>query len=263
MPSPFPGMDPYLEDPGLWPDVHHRIISVSSDLLAAKLRPKYLIRIDERVYVSDQEDPGRSVIIPDLRIIERDTGPLVEVDDGAATTAVAAPVIAVTMIRDKIRESRIEILDREDRHVVTVIEVLSPANKVPGARGETSYLQKRDEILESTSHLVEIDLLRAGKRVVRSRAISRCNYFVHVSRNEKRPRGMLWPIFLNQPLPTIIIPLREGDKDASLDLQKVLATAYDRAAYDLQIDYGKEPIPPLDEQQAKWAHQLLVERKLR
>jgi hypothetical protein len=264
MPSPFPGMDPYLEDPGLWPDVHHELISVARDQLTARLRPKYVVRIEERVYVSDEEDPGRSVIIPDLQVMDQDSeGSLSVAAETAGTAGAAAPVVAVTVIRDKIRESRIEILDREDRRIVTVIEILSSANKVPGARGQMSYLQKRDDILESSSHFVEIDLLRAGRRAVTSRKIAQSDYFVHVSRNEKRPKGLLWPISLRQPLPAITIPLREGDKDASLDLQSVLTTAYDRAAYDLQIDYRKEPNPPLTSELAKWAHDLLAERKLR
>jgi len=263
MPSPFPGMDPYLEDPGLWPDVHHEIISVARELLASALRPKYLVRIEDRVYISDEDDPGRSVIIPDLHISDHEESaavPQSQSNAGQASGAVA-PVVAVTMIRDKIREARIEVLDREDRRIVTVIEVLSPANKVPGARGQISYLEKRDDILESTSHLVEIDLLRAGRRTVTSRKISKCDYFVHVSRNERRPRGLLWPISLPQRLPPITIPLLEGDRDASLDLQAVLSTVYDRAGYDLQIDYTKEPpAPPLSAQIGQWARQLLAER---
>lgn len=212
MPSPFPGMDPYLEEPGLWPDVHHELISVARDLLTASLRPKYLVRIDERVYVSDDEDPGRSVIIPDMRITEADDAGSVQELAGTSqqSAGTALPVMTVTVIRDKIRESRIEVLDREDRHVVTVIEILSPANKFPGARGQTSYLQKRDDILESTSHLVEIDLLRAGRRAVTSRKIAASEYYVHVSRNEKRPKGLLWPIRLTQAPSDDHHPLARG-----------------------------------------------------
>ena len=222
-------MDPYLEDPGLWPDVHHEIISVARELLMPALRPRYVVKIEERVYISDEDDPGRSVIIPDPHITDREENTaLPESPPAAQASETVAPVEAITIIRDKIREARIEVLDREDRRIVTVIEVLSPANKVPGARGQTSYLEKRDDILESTSHLVEIDLLRAGRRTVTSRKISKCEYFVHVSRNEKRPRGLLWPIPLPQRLPPIAIPLREGDRDASLDLQTVLSTVYDR-----------------------------------
>ena len=69
MPSPFPGMDPYLESPVLWPDVHHGLISEIQSLLNQSLRPRYHVRVVERVYVSDENDPGRKVIIPDVNII--------------------------------------------------------------------------------------------------------------------------------------------------------------------------------------------------
>ena len=68
MPSPFPGMDPYLEEPGLWPDVHHELISETRALLNTILRPKYYVRIEQRVYISDEGDSGRLVMVPDLRM---------------------------------------------------------------------------------------------------------------------------------------------------------------------------------------------------
>lgn len=261
MPSPFPGMDPYLEDPALWPDVHHRLITVASDLLTADLRPKYFVRIDERVYVSDEEDPGRTVIIPDLRIAERDQNAVMPAPNGGGVAV--EPVIATTVIRDKVRESYIKVFDRTDRSLVAVIEILSPPNKIKGARGEQNYREKREEILDSATHLIEIDLLRAGRRLVPAYVLPRCDYFVHVSRAERRPKGFLWPIRLQQTLPTIPVPLREGDRDGSLDLLKVLTTAYDRAGYDLRIDYRKEPNPALEAETAAWTNQMLGERKLR
>ena len=108
MPSPFPGMDPYLEHPGRWPDVHHRLISIASDLLTAQLRPKYCVRVEERVYL-----------------------------------------IATTLFEEEIHEARLEVIDRELRSAVTVIEVLSPTNKYPGSRGQKSYQEKRFEVSDS------------------------------------------------------------------------------------------------------------------
>src|SRR5213079_359901 len=106
MPSPFPGMDPYLEKPNLWPDVHHRLITTASDVLTGQLRPKYYVRIEERVYVSDENDPGRRVIAPDLRIVDRpgwEGAPLAE--GGTATLEVAEPVVCTTLIDDEIHEA--------------------------------------------------------------------------------------------------------------------------------------------------------------
>src|SRR5258708_39686784 len=130
MPSPFPGMDPYLENPGRWPDVHHRLISISSDLLTAQLRPKYFVRVEERVYLSDQQDPGRAVIIPDMRIVPASAEQHRRTTRAAAgALATIEPVIATTLFDEEIHEARLEVIDREFRSVVTVIEVLRPTNK--------------------------------------------------------------------------------------------------------------------------------------
>jgi hypothetical protein len=257
-------MDPYLEHPGRWPDVHHRLISIASDLLTAQLRPKYYVRVEERVYLSDQQDPGRTVIIPDMRVVAasgRQRGGSIH----AAASAVATiePVIATTLFDEEIHEARLEVIDRELRSVVTVIEVLSPTNKCQGSRGQRHYQEKRLEVMRSPSHFVEIDLLRAGTAIEVQQTLPAHEYLVHVSRFEDRPKGKLWPIPLQGPLPQIEIPLRTGDAPAMLDLQKVLTTAYDGGAYDLDIDYCSDPVPPLSTFHAEWAVRLLKEKGLR
>jgi hypothetical protein len=259
-------MDPYLEEPGLWPDVHHGLISQIQAQLNERVRPKYHVRVEERVYISDENDPGREMIIPDLRVADarRDA----RQDWSAAETAnvyaaVAEPVVLTTLIDDEIHEAFLEVIDRADQAVVTVIEVLSPTNKVPGSRGQASYLEKRREIMTSPSHLIEIDLLRAGKAIHTRELLPPADYYVHVSRKTKRPKGVVWPILLTQRLPVISIPLRPEDEDAPLDLQEVLNVAYDRAAYDMAMDYRREPMPPLTEPQQRWAHELLESCGLR
>ena len=163
MPSPFPGMDPYLEEPGLWPDVHHELISETRALLNTILRPKYYVRIEQRVYISDEGDSGRLVMVPDLRIaLNPDREGQAFVPGGGTALAVAEPIEAITLIEEEIHESYIEIVDRVERLVVTVIEILSPTNKVAGSRGRESYETKRSDVMRSPSHLVEIDLLRRG-----------------------------------------------------------------------------------------------------
>jgi hypothetical protein len=261
MPSPFPGMDPYLEDPGLWPDVHHEFISVSREMLNQQLRPKYHVRVEERVYISDENDLGRHVIVPDLRIREaEDAAPPAYQQSEAATATIAEPLILTTLIEDEIHEARLEIIDRSQRSVVTVIEILSPSNKVAGSRGRASYEQKRKEVMYSPSHFVEIDLLRDGVPIHTRELLPEADYYVHVSRHGRRPQGAVWPILLPQKLPPITIPLRPEDPDAVLDLQAVLATVYDRAAYDLEIDYRQELVPPLRAHYAEWANRLLAEK---
>jgi hypothetical protein len=257
-------MDPYLEEPGLWPDVHNELISGIRTSLGSMLRPKYYVRIEERVYISDESDPGRSVLIPDVRIADRTEGGATSFEpSGVATLEVAEPIVATTLIEDEIHEPRVEVIDREQRLVVTVIEVLSPTNKVPGSRGRASYERKRQEVMHSPSHFVEIDLLRAGEPLRAREVLPPCDYTVHVSRNGQRPQGLIWPIRLEQRLPVITIPLRPEDPDAKLDLQAVLNAAYDRAGYDLMIDYHSAPVPALSPPQAAWAEALLRSRGLR
>src|SRR5437588_11017414 len=167
MPSPFPGMDPYLEDSGLWPDVHNSFLVAARELLTQGVRPKYFVRLEERIYVSGDDDPGRPVLIPDLRIGDRPEFAGLELSaapiDGVA---VAEPETFVTLLDQEIHEPRMEVVDRETHQVITVIELLSPSNKVLGSEGRRSYQEKRDEVLHSPSHWVEIDLLRTGALTV-------------------------------------------------------------------------------------------------
>ncbi len=262
MPSPFPGMDPYLEDPAIWPDLHHELISVIREQLNISLRPRYYSRVEERVYISDESDPGRRVIIPDIAIqpINRERAPESIFDPalGLGDLAVAEPLIATTMIDEEIREANIVVVDVAGQQVVTVIEVLSPTNKIVGSRGRASYQKKRQEVLHSDTHLVEIDLLRQGEPIYTGERLPPHDYLVHVSRHAMRPRGTLWPISLTQRLPVIQIPLRNQDADAQLDLKVVLDTAYDRAGYDLVIDYHHPPSIALDEKNANWAKDWLA-----
>lgn len=264
MPSPFPGMDPYLENPGLRPDVHHGLISEIQAALNRALRPKYHVRVEERVYISDESDPGRSVIVPDIRIAARAGGEDTEFDRGSTGRCeVAEPMVLTTMIEEEIHEAYLEIIDRELRQIITVIEVLSPANKLAGSRGRASFEQKRKQVMNSPSHWVEIDLLREGLRLSTREGTPICEYLVHVSEVSRRGQGLVWPIRLAQRLPVVAIPLRPDDKPASLDLQSVLNSTYDRAAYDLALDYESDAIPPLPSKWAEWSHQLLVSKGLR
>ncbi|MFO0949967.1 MAG: DUF4058 family protein [Isosphaeraceae bacterium] len=114
MPSPFPGMDPYLEDPGLWPDLHHRLITLCSDVLVGQVRPRYFVRIEERVYVSDAKDPGRKVIAPDLMITMRPEWRDRPFEPSPAFAGeIPEPVSVAMMLVDEIHEPRVEIVDRE------------------------------------------------------------------------------------------------------------------------------------------------------
>jgi Protein of unknown function (DUF4058) len=174
----------------------------------------------------------------------------------AATAAVTnAPAYGrILPAVDVERENRIEIRNCRTRELVTVIEVLSPANKQPGS-DRRQYLNKRQALMESRVHLVEIDLLRGGPRLP-VEDLPPCDYYVLVSRAEERPQVGIWPLGLHDPLPRIPIPLRGPDPDSELNLQQALHRAYDAGGYRAYI-YSGAPTPPLSEVDAAWADELL------
>jgi hypothetical protein len=165
MPGPFPGMDPYLEDPAHWPDVHQRLITYIADTIGPPLRPRYHARIGERVYIL--EPPH--LFYPDVTIIRqpltvREPAPVYAATAEAETEVVDVPVL-VTLPPVEHREPYLEIVHAAGGEVVTVIEVLSPANKAPG-EGHRLYRSKQQELLDTPIHLVEIDLLSSGLHTV-------------------------------------------------------------------------------------------------
>jgi hypothetical protein len=255
-------MDPYLETPDLWPDVHHELISQIRSALNPRLRPKYVARVELRVYISDDDDPGREALVPDVRI-EKPKRKGGKKSKETPSLAVAEPLIVPLLLDDEIKEARLEIKHLETGNLVTLIEVLSPTNKIRGARGRTSFLAKQQETLASEVHWVEIDLLRGGVPSVSRPPLRPSDYRILVSRAEARTRARYWPVGLRQPLPVIGIPLRAPDADVPLDLGAVLNAAYDHAAYDLSVDYRREPDPPLKNEDAGWADRLLRQQKLR
>ncbi len=263
MPSPFPGMDPFLEDPGLWPDVHNTLIAVIREFLVRQLSAKYYARIEERVYISEDDDPGRTVILPDVRVGERPEPVRQGGTSSAATLEIAKPLVIATLLDDEIHEPFVEVIDRTDRQVVAVIEVVSPSNKVVGSRGRESYGKKRADVLRSPCHWLEIDFLRSGTPWFPRQMTTQGDYFVYLSRIEDRPNSYLWPIRLPESLPVVAVPLKDGDADVPLDLQTALATAYERAGYDRVVDYRKPPVIPLSEQYDAWADQLSKSKNLR
>ncbi len=261
MPSPFPGMDPYLEDPHIWPDLHHRLISEIQTALNPGLKPNYVARVELRVYISNHDDPPRGVIVPDLRIEEStQNGAKKARPSNGAALAVAEPEIIPVLLEDEIKEAYLEIRHRESGTLVTIIELLSPANKIVGSRGRTSLIEKRAETLAGKVHWVEIGLLRVGSPTVMGLGAS--DYRILMYRDGAR-KWQYWRIGLRQALPAIGIPLKGKDADIRLDLAMVFNAAYDNAAYDRSIDYRRDPDPALPTADKKWADKLLRERGLR
>ncbi len=155
----------------------------------------------------------------------------------------------------------VEIRDVARQLLVTAIEVLPPVNKRGDGRQE--YLSKRQKILRSDSHLMEIDLLRSGQRVPMQKPLPADPYFVLLSRSEARPVMEVWPIKLDTPLPRVPVPLMGGDLDATLDLQAAFSSVYDLFGYGLTVDYAQPPEIPLDGPDADWTINLLSQSNLR
>lgn len=257
MPSPFPGMNPYLEQPDVWHDFHQRFVTRIADALAAQIRPEFIAKVDDHVYIHELSAEERKFLgRPDVYISH--AGDRGNTGTATAERQVAAPAFGyITPAVDVVHEPYIEIRDRETREVITVIELLSPTNKTPGSDRE-QYIGKRKAILASNTHLVEIDFLRGGQRMPVGDEPA-CDYLVMVSRSYDRPRVELWPVRLREALPLIPVPLRLGRADATIDLGVLLAEQFDAAGYEDYV-YGTSPQPPLAELDAAWASQLLPRR---
>jgi hypothetical protein len=251
-------MDPWLENPNLWVDVHNSLIASIRDALVPRVAPSYLVRIEQRTY---EVRSGSAVYVgrPDVGITwsgapEPFSGPA-EVRPSTGTGLLEIDVeVPVT---DHIDEWYLEVRDAASNKLVTVIEVLSPTNKLrqPG-RGQ--YLKKRGKIFDSRTSLVEIDLLRAGKRMpITISGPVEGDYRILVSRGKSRPRARLYVFGLRRPIPDVPIPLLPRDAEPMLDLNRALHELYDRARFDLSLNYTTVPVPPLAENDEAWAREIL------
>jgi hypothetical protein len=251
-PSPFPGMDPYLQM--RWNTVHRRLIITAADSLAPQLADDLAARTQARVQIE-----VRTHREPDVAIVEQ---PSVAVWEASrpATTAVAEPVLLPDP--GPATERWIEIVDLNAERVVTSIEILSPWNKLTAGGGRAAYLRKRQDTLSSDTNLVEVDLVRAGDWVQMMTPFhvprgDRTTYRATVWRANP-PGGPLapYPIRLADRLPVIRVPLRPGERDVTLDLQAVIDTVYRNGRYD-GTDYARPCDPPLTGDEAAWADGLL------
>jgi hypothetical protein len=255
MPSPFPGMDPYLEHPVLWPDVHNSLIAALRDELASRLRPRYIVAIEERVYLITPEGAGWP-IRADIAVTLAsqalpEAGRLAPLAQGARVVEVPLP--------ETLRETYLEVRAAGTGEVITVVEILSPTNKRAG-EPRRLYEQKRTLLLGSRTHLVEIDLLRSGEPMPVMGDGRDGHYRILISRWEQRPRALLYVFTVRDPIPTFRLPLLPGDEEPEVDLGRLLQNIYERAAYDLRVRYEEEPVPPLEPPFAEWAAAMLREK---
>ena len=274
MPSPFPGMDPYLEAPDIWPDFHDALAGEIRGELNRMLPRPYYARLEMRpeIGIVGDDFPGR--IIPDVAIVRPRTTATTMVGEGDVAVLdepriASSPSVWLRLPNEPLRHHFIEIRDASRGHaLVTLIEIASPTNKRPGP-DRRAYEAKRQEILDSDTSLIELDLLRGGQPLVGRELVieaaaalePRPDYLVAISRGWQRGAELqyqLFPIRLEESLPCILVPLREGEVEPPLDLQYVFRQAYDRGPYTRgAVDYNSQPDPPLRPDLAQWLQDCL------
>jgi hypothetical protein len=257
MASPFPGMDPYIEGQE-WEDFHFRFIHALAGGLDPYLPPNYVTRVEKRVYVERPGDEPPAQPRPDVAVIRKTPSVAAGVEDAALSEP---PFSIPLLIPIDQEEPYLEIRLRESGELVTSIELLSPSNKRARGDGWHEYLTKREQILRSWTHLVEIDLLRGGQRLPMATSLPPGDYFVMLSRVRRRPMADVWPFTLRDPMPRIPIPLSKPDADIPLDLQSAFEEVYRMGRYESSLDYAHGAVPPLSAEEQVWADELLALRE--
>jgi Protein of unknown function (DUF4058) len=242
----FPGMNPYLENPELWSEVHFGLISVLARSLNAVITPKYRAAVEKRVY-SDSLLVG----ILDVSVFQREPE---SARSMMATATLSEPLVVTVPMTEEVQERYLEIREVGTEAVVTAVEILSPKNKRSG-EGKQKYDAKRQKILSGNVNLVEVDLLRTGEPKLFVGGVP-SDYRILVSRVDRRPAAELYAFNLRDTIPLFPLPLRSQDEEPTIDLQALLEKVYAEAALDLAIDYTQQPIPPLSEAEFTWVQTL-------
>ena len=228
VPSPLPGMNPYLEQEDVWHDFHKRFMPAAAEMLLPQVRPDYIVKLDHHEYLHKMSFNKRQ---------EKGWSEAVDID----------------------RQTFIAIRHHQTRQLAAVVELLSPSTKRPGA-DQDAYLADRLKFLRCGAHLVELDLLRGGPRpLIEDLPVAEYRVTmtrITVTRSTEQQSTILWPVHLVQPLPLITVPLRHPDPDAAFDLKAVLDRVYDAAGYEDYI-YTGFPQPPLSDQDSRWATQFI------
>lgn len=241
MPSPFPGIDPYLEG-YLWPDVHNALANKIRQFLAPQIRPKYAARLAVYTIADSVPESEIGILYPDVEVVKTPQLQAIARSQADRSRAIAEPSVVLPVRRSvQVRLTRVEIRDTANNRLVTAIEILSPANK--RGTGLDAYQKKRQQFYRAEVHLLELDFIRRGTRPFSRARLPDTPYCIALTRS---PANQIefWPVELFEPLPIVPVPLQAPDKDVPLDLQTAIAAIYEEAAYDLSLDYTQLPPPP-------------------
>ncbi len=262
MPSPFPGMDPYIEQPAIWPDFHSDLAGEMRARLNPSLRPRYYATTEVTIIYEDVESGKRRQGRPDVGVHSLREAQVTYPTVSATDSDPPMPVESRVAPDDPLKLYHVEIRAANNQRLVTSIEILSPANKQHGHDAYESYQRKRRGILVSEVHLIEIDLLRGGERPPLLDPVPSAPYYITLSRADRRPVVTVWPVPIRTKLPVVPVPLLTPDSDVPLDLNAVVASVYERGAYDLRINYLQPPSPPeLSPEEQAWVESLLKREK--
>ncbi|MBA3920336.1 MAG: DUF4058 family protein [Nostocaceae cyanobacterium] len=255
--SPFPGMDPYLEQPTFWSSFHSRLIVAIADAIEPQLGSQYYVEVEKRTYQSDSDD-GLLIGIPDAAVFLRQSAPISESMTNESVVVQARPQQVTLPVPQIVNERYLEVRAIDTDEVITVIEILSPKNKRTG-EGRSTYEKKRSLILGSSTNLVELDLLRGGKPMSMTGNSSPTAYRILVGRGHTRPIADLYGLMLQEMLPSFPLPLKPEDSELMISLQEIFNGVYERGRYFSRIDYRHSvPPPALSPEDIQWIDELLA-----
>jgi hypothetical protein len=257
--SPFPGMDPYLEDPAYWEGFHDVLITCCMFNIEQSLPDGYISNVKDRAEVISVDDPAAKVYVPDIGVArELPPRPTVRsAPGGSGGVAVEVEPVTIASIDSiEIREAYIEIQRVPNFELVTVIELMSPWNK--NGAGIGIHRGKRAALVRDGVNFVELDLLRGGTRTRLAKPLPPGDYYANVFRADRAPDVNVFTWHLRDKLPHIPIPLRAPDRDVLLNLAEAVRTAYDRGRYDRKLRYARPLDPPLTQEHANWAQPIVA-----
>ncbi|MEM7536739.1 MAG: DUF4058 family protein [Chloroflexota bacterium] len=262
----FPGMDPWLEDEFIWKDVHNTLSVAIRHKLSPQLPPNYYIGIEKHTYIEIL--PNISSRYPDVAILNVDSinrqsqtnQPQKSTQQSVLEPSIIAPVEVDLPLEGEFEYSYLKIQKLPNREVVTVIEILSHANKKVGDNRD-QYLTKRNEYLNSRINFVEIDLLRSNRPMPHTDTQSKKDYRLFIRRSQQMSKGFVYAFNVRNPIPQLPIPLLPEDKELVLELGTIIRDEYEIARHDMIhdmiLDYTKPPKPALSRADALWADRLL------
>ncbi|MCB0109101.1 MAG: DUF4058 family protein [Caldilineaceae bacterium] len=256
--SPFPGLDPYTEARHLWKGIHTQLIGeLSTHLLPPLLAPVYYVDVEPSLQVRSGQN-----LFPDLQVLSTHRNPPQKPSGWAMPVAEATTQLTtVPEVEEDEEEAAIYIREAASEQLVTVIEILSYSNKTRGIDKFARYMAKRRDLLNSGVHLVEIDLLRWGQRVVER--LPDQPYHIMITRADEQPQGRVWSFGLADAIPTTPLPLVEHEEYVPLPLQVAYVTIYQARNFRNRLDYTIDPEPPLTAAQRQLIHEYLLKAELR